>query len=87
MVKYLLSYLVNLLSKHETIYVFKLNDKRAAYTKKVYAVLLALYNDVHYRLKSTIDNVTVTCEMSLSASSIISKRHTWDVFPFTSKEP
>ena len=37
-----------------------------------------------YLSKSTIAKVTVTCEIRRCASSIISKRHTWDVLPFTS---
>ena len=40
-----------------------------------------------YLSKSTIAKVTVTCEIRRCASSIISKRHTWDVYPFTSKVP
>ena len=38
-----------------------------------------------YLSKSTIAMVTVTCEIGRCASSIISKRHTWDVLPLLVK--
>ena len=40
-----------------------------------------------YLSKSTIANVTVTCEIRRCASSIISKRQTWEVLPFNSSVP
>ena len=40
-----------------------------------------------YLSKSTIAKVTVNCEIRRCASSIISKRHTWDVLPYTSNVP